>query len=102
MRLWRLLLPGLLALAAACYLGFNYWFGVVMASWDVVDPSRRWFLAGGIGQAVLAMGALVTLLAGASRPGWRGAAVAEWVILAAECGWFALICLLARNASARR
>jgi hypothetical protein len=94
-RPWALWLAGVLAAAAGGLLALTDLAGVVMGSWDSPAPGLGWLKAGAIGQLSLAAAAVVVLVAGAARPGWRRrAAVTAGAVIALEAGWFLLTRML--------
>jgi hypothetical protein len=93
------IVPALLTLLTCMLLGTVGWYflGVAvgyncgMSGPDCATTAKLWLAANGIGVWMLAVTAVVLLIAGRGRAGFRcAAAIACWMLLPAAVGWFYL------------
>jgi len=102
---WTVVLPGSLALVEAVALGAVGWwavgFGVGSNCTDDFSCGstscapcasfNAWWVAGGIGQWVLAVAGLALLVLGLRRPAWRRfAALAAWSLIPLAIAWIVI------------
>ena len=102
---WTVLLPGTVALTEALALATVGWwavgFGVgstctddfscVSSSCAPCASFNAWWIAGGIGQWILVVAAVVLLVLGLRRPGMRRvAAITAWSLIPLAIAWIAI------------
>jgi hypothetical protein len=99
---WTVVLPGTMAVTVAVALGTVGWWGVGFGVGSTCTDDfscgstscvpcasfNAWWVAGGIGQWVLVVVAVVMLVLGLRRPGSRrSAAIATWSLIPLAIGW---------------
>jgi hypothetical protein len=98
-RPWTICVAAAVALIASILLLVGDALAGILASWDSPAPGQGWLKVAVIGHVVLAVGSIILLATGLSRPSRRRAAVIlAWAIVPVGFGWFVLFGRLASGA----